>query len=148
MHLPQEYWREKTLFEIGSGIDTPLIIDDAARARLFGLYARVLVDVDMLGQLFDSVIVETEGYAFSVSVQYERQPPFGSYFKFLGHTIQQCKKIGAAHVAEGLDLGWNKPHVAKQVHHKQIVHNVPEAHLLNKHTHSQATNKIYPNTLS
>ena len=44
-------------------------------------------------------------------------------------------------MAEGLDLGWKKPHTANQVHHKQIVINVSEAHLLNKHTHSQATNK-------
>jgi len=88
MHLPHEYWREKTLFEIASGIGTPLTIDDATRARLFGLYTRVLVDVDMSGQLFDSVIVEREGYAFYVYVPYERQPPFCSHCKFLAHTIQ------------------------------------------------------------
>lgn len=58
------------------------------------------MDVDMSRQLFDSVIVEREGYAFYVSVQYERKPPFCSHCKFIGHTIQQCKKIGAAHVPE------------------------------------------------
>lgn len=72
----------------------------------------------MSRQLFDPVIVEREGYAFYVSVQYERKPPFCSHCKFIGHTIQQCKKIGAAHVPEGLDLGWKKLHAAKQVHHK------------------------------
>lgn len=53
MHLPQEYWRKKTLFEIVSGIGTPLTIDEATLSRVFGLYARVLVDVDMSGRLFD-----------------------------------------------------------------------------------------------
>ena len=47
-----------------------------------------------------------------------------------------------------MDLGWKKPYAAKQVHHKQIGNTVHEAYMLNKHTHSQATNKIYPNTLS
>lgn len=79
MHLPHKYWRKKTLFEIASGIGTPLIIIDANRARLFGLYTRVLVDVDMSRHLFDSDIVEREGYVFYVSVQYERKPPFCSH---------------------------------------------------------------------
>jgi hypothetical protein len=34
MHLPQEYWRKKTLFEIASGISTPLTLDEAAQCYL------------------------------------------------------------------------------------------------------------------
>lgn len=60
MHLPQEYWRKKTLQEIASGLGTPLTIDEATKSRLFGLYARVLVDVDMSEKMFESVMVETE----------------------------------------------------------------------------------------
>lgn len=85
MHLPQEYWREQTLLEIASGVGTPLLIDDATKTRLFGMYARVLVDVDMSGKLCDSVLVEREGYAFPVEIQYERQPLFCSHCKTLGH---------------------------------------------------------------
>jgi len=88
MHLPQEYWQYQTLFEIALGLGTPLVIDDATQARLFGLYARVLVDVDLSLELFDLVIVEREGYAFFfVEVQYERQPAYCSHCKLLGHTI-------------------------------------------------------------
>lgn len=29
MHLPQEYWRRKTIYEIASGLGTPLTIDEA-----------------------------------------------------------------------------------------------------------------------
>lgn len=36
MHLPQEYWRQTTLFEIASGIGTPFSIDKATQSRLFG----------------------------------------------------------------------------------------------------------------
>jgi len=84
-----------TLFEIASGIGTPLVLDDATKSRSFGIYARILIDVDMSGKLFNSVIVEREGFAFPVEVQYERQPSFCSHCRFLGHTIQQCKKLGA-----------------------------------------------------
>jgi len=36
LHLPQEYWRKKTIMEIASGLGTPLIIDDATLNRCFG----------------------------------------------------------------------------------------------------------------
>jgi len=39
MHLPQEYWRNETLFEIASGDGTPLVIDEATKSRLFSIYA-------------------------------------------------------------------------------------------------------------
>lgn len=39
MHLPQEYWRRKTLLEIASGLGTPLSIDEATLNKRFGLYA-------------------------------------------------------------------------------------------------------------
>jgi len=47
MHLPREYWQYQTFIEIASGLGSPLVIDDATQARLFRLYARVLVDVDL-----------------------------------------------------------------------------------------------------
>ncbi|AET03319.1 DUF4283 domain protein [Medicago truncatula] len=60
MHLPQEYWRKQKLFEIVYGVGTLMIIDDATKSRLFGIYARILVDVDMSGKLFDFILVERE----------------------------------------------------------------------------------------
>lgn len=72
MHLPQEYWRKQTHFEISSGVGTSLIIDAATKSRLLGIYARILVDIDMSSKLFDSILMEREGYAFQIEVQYER----------------------------------------------------------------------------
>ena len=100
MQLPQEYWREKTLFEIAYGVGTPSIIDKATQSRLFGIYARILVDVDMSSKLFDSVILEREGYAFTVEVQYERHPLFCCHDKFIGHTVQQCNKLVTSNVQD------------------------------------------------
>jgi len=64
----QEYLHKKTLMKISSGLGTPLIIDDATLNRRFGLYARVLVDVDLSEKLFENVIVEREGHVLSIMI--------------------------------------------------------------------------------
>lgn len=64
MHMPQEYWMKKNLYEITFGIGTHVTIDEATQARIFGLYARVLVDEDKSSELFESMLVEREGHAF------------------------------------------------------------------------------------
>lgn len=75
MHLPQEYWRQTTLFDIASGCGTPISIDKAMQSRLFGHYARILGDVDMSDMLFETVVVEHGGYAFLSALQ-----AFGSLY--------------------------------------------------------------------
>jgi hypothetical protein len=77
------------LFEIASGIGTPLVIDGATQARLFGLYAWVLADVDLSGKFFDYVLVQREEHAFPVEVHYERHIDFCSHCKAIGHRIQK-----------------------------------------------------------
>jgi len=93
MQLPQEYWRKQTLFEIASGLGTPLTIDESTLSRRFGLFARILVDVDLSSKLFEITMVEREGHALSINVQYEKLPPFCAQCKMMGHSIQTCKKI-------------------------------------------------------
>jgi hypothetical protein len=93
MQLPQEYWRKQTLFEIASGLGTPLTIDESTLSRHFGLFARIPVDVDLSSKLFETVMVEREGHALSINVQYEKLPPFCAQCKMMGHSIQTCKKI-------------------------------------------------------
>lgn len=70
-----------------------MTIDEATLSRKFGLFARVLVDVDLSAQLFESVLVESEGFALPISVQYERLPLFCVQCKMLGHSTQNCKKL-------------------------------------------------------
>lgn len=96
MQLPQEYWGRQTLFEIASGLGTPLTIDEVTQTRRFGLFARVLIDVDMSENMFESVIVERDGNALPVMVQYEKYPLFCSHCKTIGHSIHACSKINAA----------------------------------------------------
>jgi len=92
--LPQEYWRSMTLLEIASAIGTPLVIDENTRNRLFGHYARVLVDIDLSERTFNHILVEREGFAFNVEVVYEKQPLFCKICNKIGHKIHHCNKIG------------------------------------------------------
>jgi len=105
MHLPQEYWHKQTLFEIASGIGTPLSIDEATNKRLFGLYARVLVDVDLSSKLYNFVLVERDNHAFHVKVSYEKHLLFCNHCKIIGHSLQQCKKIANNVAADGAGHG-------------------------------------------
>lgn len=69
------------LFEITGAIGTPLIIDAATQKRTFGHYAQVLVDIDISRRLIYEFMVEREGFAFPVEVDYEWLPDFCSHCK-------------------------------------------------------------------
>jgi hypothetical protein len=66
MELPQEYWRQRTLFEIASAIGTPLSLDESTRNRTFGHYARILVDIDLSRRIFDEIRVERDGVVLNL----------------------------------------------------------------------------------
>lgn len=68
--LPQEYWMDRTLREIASAIGTPLLIDSATHNRVFGHYARILVDMDLSKHIFNEVMVERTGYSFLIDIIY------------------------------------------------------------------------------
>jgi len=90
MALPQEYWMERTLREIASVVGTPLVLDNATLKRLFGHYARILVDIDFSKKIFHEIIVEREGASYPVEVIYERIPDFCSHCQTLGHDVTNC----------------------------------------------------------
>jgi len=89
--LPHEYWRERTLKEIASVVGTPISLDAPTRNRAFGHYARILVDIDLSKRVFDEILIEREGFAFKVEVQYERHPLFCHRCYVIGHNVMTCK---------------------------------------------------------
>jgi hypothetical protein len=91
VELPQEYWRERTLKEIATAVGTPISIDGPTRNRAFGHYARILVDIDLSERVYDEILVEREGFAFKVEVQYERRPLFCHHCYVIGHNVTNCK---------------------------------------------------------
>jgi hypothetical protein len=74
MELLQEYWRQRTLFEIVSALGTRLGLDDFTKNRTFGHYARILVDNDLSRRLFDEIMVV-----------YERLLEFCPHCQVIGH---------------------------------------------------------------
>jgi hypothetical protein len=53
------------------------------------------VDVDLSEKVFESVVIESEGHALSIQIQYEKQPLYCANCKMIGHSIQSCVKINA-----------------------------------------------------
>jgi len=78
------------LKEIASAVGTPIDIDGPTRNRTFGHYARILVDIDLPKRTFDEILVERDGFAFKVEVQYERRPLFCHHYFAIGHDVSTC----------------------------------------------------------
>jgi len=77
--------------EIASTIGTPLIIDAATQKRTFGHYAHVLVDIDFSHHLFYEIMVQREGFAFPVEVDYEWLTDLCMHCQILGHSVVNCR---------------------------------------------------------
>jgi len=57
------------------------------------MFARVLVDIDMLSPFSDHLLVERSNYTFVDGVEYEWLPPFCSHCKMIGQELAQCRVI-------------------------------------------------------
>jgi len=79
------------LKEIASAVGTPIDIDGPTRNRTFGHYARILVDIDLSKRTFDEILVERDGFAFKVEVQYEWRPLFCHHCFSIGHDVSTCR---------------------------------------------------------
>ena len=90
-YLPLEYWQPITLFEIVGAIGMPITIDENTRNHTFGHYVRVLVDINMVGFLPDSLWVESEKYSFEIKIEYEKPPYFCFNCNYIGHSSNHCK---------------------------------------------------------
>jgi len=55
-----------------------------------GLFAKVLVNLDLLFPLPDQLLVECSNFASVADVEYEWLPPFFSHCKMIGHELAQC----------------------------------------------------------
>lgn len=125
INLPLEYWGIQTLLEIASGLGTPLSIDESTQQKRFGFFARVLIDVDLSENLFESVVVDREDHALSISVQYEKHPLFCEHCIMIGHAIQNCSKLGA-HRSTPASV-----QAHKKLAHTSTKHGVPLKNVMN-----------------
>lgn len=82
------------MFAFNRGTGIPLLLDDATINKTLGHFAKVLVDIDRASPLRDEILVERQGYAFFVGIQYEKLPLFCSSCKMIGHSNDKSKKLG------------------------------------------------------
>ncbi|KAK9279866.1 hypothetical protein L1049_013549 [Liquidambar formosana] len=90
--LPQEYWHHQNPLEIARGAGLPLQIDRATLNQIYGLYARILVEIDMSQPLPES-IRSKKVLVFFVDVYYENLPSFCSQYQSIGHKVAHCKLV-------------------------------------------------------
>lgn len=76
---------------VARGIGLPLQIDQATREKVFGYYARVLVEVDLSGPLPTSLMVELPDDGFMVSIVYVYLAPKCSACGMIGHQLKDCR---------------------------------------------------------
>ncbi|KAL6205978.1 hypothetical protein ACLB2K_023229 [Fragaria x ananassa] len=76
--------------EISRGVGTPLQIDKATKERQFGYYARVLVDVNIAGDLPSSLMVERETHCFPIEIMYENMC---THCSMVGHMADRCRQL-------------------------------------------------------
>jgi len=117
-YLPLEYWQDRILFEIAGAIGTPIIIDENTRNNSVGHYARVVVDINFVGFIPDTLCVERENFAFDIEIEYEHPPYFCFTCNSIGHSTDHCKK----------DLA-NKIAREKVSTKDNLVKNVPKRHI-------------------
>ena len=91
-YLPMEYWQPISLFDIVGDIGTPITIDENIKNHPFGHYARVLVDVNMVVFLPDTLWVEREKFSFDIEIEYERPLYFCFTCISICHSFDHCKK--------------------------------------------------------
>ncbi|KAL6179500.1 hypothetical protein ACLB2K_051015 [Fragaria x ananassa] len=92
--LGLEFWEPHTLFEIAHGIGVPVKIDQNTLERKFGLFARVLVDIDLsYDPPRELVVRRNNGESVIVEVEYERLPDLCSHCGNVGHMVIACKLL-------------------------------------------------------
>jgi len=88
-HFPLEYWRPRAIFFITKGLGISLSLNDHTMRKNRGLFARVLMDIDLLSFLLDHLLIKCSDFAFVSDVEYEWLLPFCSHYKMIGHELAQ-----------------------------------------------------------
>ncbi|KAM7510554.1 hypothetical protein LguiB_009429 [Lonicera macranthoides] len=91
--ITQEYWDPQMLISIASLVGIPQAIDPHTMGFVFGHFARMQVEVDLLHPLPSRLLVEREGYSFEVPVSYESVPSFCLHCHTIGHLVGECRSL-------------------------------------------------------
>ncbi|XP_026452171.1 uncharacterized protein LOC113352577 [Papaver somniferum] len=96
-----EYWDEKTLLIISSAIGTPVKVDEVTLNYENGLYARVLVEIDLAEKVPHKLWIKTKYGGFMQSVLITKLPKFCPNCQIIGHTQPKCRAKKNSNQEEG-----------------------------------------------
>ncbi|XP_062028540.1 uncharacterized protein LOC133744452 [Rosa rugosa] len=92
--LRLELWEPRTLFEIAHGIEVLVNIDQNTLDRKFGLFVRVLVDIDLsYDPPRELAVCHKNGETVIIEAEYERLPDLCSHCGNIGHRVTACKLV-------------------------------------------------------
>lgn len=97
--------------------------NEATMKSSFGHFSRILIEIDLKLELRDRILVEREGYAFFVEVEYERLPYLCSSCETIGHSISNCKKQQQVNDSSAKGMEGNKEVPKKNVQYVPKVSN-------------------------
>lgn len=66
-------------------------MDGNTASGSFGSFARVLVEIDLMHGLQESVVIARENVSFSVEFEYENVPAFCGSCHMIGHLATNCR---------------------------------------------------------
>ncbi|KAF6153103.1 hypothetical protein GIB67_034825 [Kingdonia uniflora] len=98
LHL--EYWSPTNLMALGKALGTPIRVDNSTRHREFGVYARVLIEIDFAKTIPQRIYYEDEGVEVWQPIQIVEYPKFCSHCKIIDHIVSDCKAVQKA-IVEG-----------------------------------------------
>ncbi|XP_026398985.1 uncharacterized protein LOC113294824 [Papaver somniferum] len=94
VHLPGlslEYWDEKTLFTICSDLGDPVKVDEATLNFENGMFARVLINIDLAKKIPHKLWIKTKFGGFMQDVVLTKLPKFCQNCKIVGHLLSECR---------------------------------------------------------
>ncbi|XP_026410386.1 uncharacterized protein LOC113305579 [Papaver somniferum] len=114
--LSLEYWDEQTLFTIGKELGEPVKVDEATLNFENGLYARVLIKIDLAKKITKKLWIKTKFGGFMQSFLLTKLPKFCNHCKIVGHVQAECRvktssevKSSNNHVQQRTATPNNKP---------------------------------------
>lgn len=80
-------------FSIAGRVGVPTATDEATPKKTFGYFARVIIDIELHADIHDGILLETDDFAFFVSLKSENLPAFYFSCQSIGQDISSCKHV-------------------------------------------------------
>lgn len=78
------------MYSIGRGLGTPLKVDKKTFDKEIGLFARILIDIDLARQVPERMLIQRKDLEFFIFGEIENCPSFCNLCGAIGHQNNEC----------------------------------------------------------